>query len=62
MPGTCSLCGEQCVERKQASGGYKDCCVECRGQDSGIPTHVETCSETDCIVCESWRQEFGVQE
>jgi len=60
MPGTCSLCGEQCVEREAAFGGtYTGACASCRQGYDSPPRHVETCERDACVVCADHAREFG---
>jgi len=59
MPGTCGICGEQCVERTNNDGGYKGACADCRNTDLGIDRHFDTCEDPDCLVCIDYLEEFG---
>jgi len=60
MPGTCSLCGEQRVEREAAHGSpYVGACATCRREYDSPPRHVDTCDRDGCLVCRDYREEFG---
>ena len=60
MPGTCSICGKQRVERELSHGGYVGACKYCyQSNPLDITPHVETCDRDDCMVCRDYREEFG---
>jgi len=60
MPGTCTLCGEQRVEREATHGSpYVGACAECREAFDTPPRHVDTCERESCLVCRDHAEEFG---
>jgi hypothetical protein len=59
VPGTCGICGERCVERENSDGSYKGACVDCINSFEHPGRHVDTCDKSDCVVCESYRDENG---
>ena len=61
MPGTCGICGDQCVERQTATG-YAGACAECRATYETPPSHVETCEKDECLVCDDYHREFSEDE
>jgi len=59
MPGSCGICDQQTVERTNPDGNYKGACAACQNADRERTRHVDNCEDDDCIVCASYRAEFG---
>jgi len=58
MTRTCD-CGQE-IEAKNSAGHYRDQCAACiRTVADNDTSHVETCDQKECPVCEDHREEFG---
>jgi hypothetical protein len=58
----CDACGATLSDRdKNAAGHYRDRCLSCLIEAAaGRERHVDACEDAGCLVCASWREEYGV--
>lgn len=59
MTATCDECGAELGDAdKNAAGHFRDRCMDClEAAAENRPRHVDTCEESDCSVCASYREE-----
>lgn len=56
---TCDECGDELQNRdKDTAGHYRDKCIGCVTRlAESIPPHHETCSVSDCPVCDHYARD-----